>query len=121
MRETSRKTIKRARALRKNMTKAEVLLWQQLRRRQMGGFKFRRQMPVGPYVADFACSDRKLIVEVDGATHAEDDEITYDTRRTGYIEAQGWTVYRVWNSEVYENMSGVIEGLMHVLDGLDDV
>lgn len=121
MRETSRKTLKRARALRKNMTKAEVLLWQQLRRWQVGGFKFRRQMPVGPYVADFACSDRKLIVEVDGATHAEDDEITYDARRTAYIEAQGWTVYRVWNNEVYENMSGVIEGLMHVLDGLDDV
>jgi very-short-patch-repair endonuclease len=116
-----RKTIKRARALRKNMTKAEVLLWQQLRRRQVGGFKFRRQMPVGPYIADFACAERRLIVEVDGATHAEDDEMTYDARRTAYIETQGWTVHRVWNSDVYENMSGVIEGLLLELERLDDV
>lgn len=120
MRETTRKTLKRARSLRKNMTKAEVLLWQQLRRRQVAGFRFRRQVPIGPYVADFACSDRKLVIEVDGATHAEDDEIAYDARRSDFITAQGWTVHRVWNSEVYENMSGVIEGLIHVLDGLDD-
>ena len=76
---------------------------------------------MGPYIADFACSERRLIVEVDGATHAEDDEVAYDARRAAYIVEQGWTVHRVWNSEVYENMSGVIEGLLLKLESLDDV
>lgn len=102
------------------MTKAEILLWQQLRRRQVGGFRFRRQVPIGPYIADFACVEEKLVVEVDGATHAEDGEIAYDQRRTRLIAGRGWTVHRVWNTDVYENMSGVIEGIRHQLEYKDD-
>lgn len=89
------------------MTKAEVILWMHLRKRAVNGARFRRQHPVGPYIADFACPSEKLIVEVDGATHATPDELAYDARRTKYLEQQGWTVLRVNNSDVYENMDGV--------------
>ena len=111
MRDEEKKTVRRARALRNRMTRAEVILWQSLRRGQLYGHHFRRQVPVGPYIADFACAKAKLIVEVDGATHAEDHEIEYDARRTAFLKAQGWAICRVTNSEVYENLSGVLEGI----------
>jgi very-short-patch-repair endonuclease len=97
----------KARSLRQNMTKAEVFLWMALRKRGLNGARFRRQHPVGPYIADFACPAAKLIVEVDGATHSTPDELAHDARRTKYLESQGWTVIRVNNSDVYENMDGV--------------
>ena len=111
MRDNERKAVAKARSLRRRMTKAEVILWQSLRRGELDGHHFRRQVPVGPYIADFACAKRKLIVEVDGATHAEDREIEYDARRTAFLQAQGWALYRVTNSDVYENLSGVLEGI----------
>lgn len=97
----------KARALRQNMTKAEVILWVNIRKRALNGARFRRQHPVGPYIADFACPAARLVVEVDGATHSTPDELAYDARRTKYLEHQGWTVIRVNNSDVYENMDGV--------------
>jgi very-short-patch-repair endonuclease len=111
MREEEKKTLRRARALRRRMTKAEVILWQSLRRGQLDGHHFRRQVPVGPYIADFACAKAKLIVEVDGATHAEDHELAYDARRAAFLKEQGWALCRVTNSDVYENLSGVLEGI----------
>jgi very-short-patch-repair endonuclease len=96
-----------AKQLRQNLTKAEVILWVNLRKRAMNGARFRRQHPVGPYIADFACIRFKLIVEVDGATHSTPEELAYDARRTKYLEQQGWAVIRVNNSDVYENMDGV--------------
>lgn len=96
-----------ARALRQNMTKAEVILWVNLRKRAMNGARFRRQHPIGPYIADFTCPAAKLIIEVDGATHSTPDELAYDARRPKYLADQGWTVIRVTNIDIYENMDGV--------------
>lgn len=96
-----------AKRLRQNLTKAEVILWVNIRKRAMSGARFRRQHPVGPYIADFACIQSRLIVEVDGATHATPEELAYDARRTKYLESEGWTVIRVNNSDIYENMDGV--------------
>ena len=118
MRDDEKTTVPRARALRKVMTKSEVILWQSLRREQLGGFKFRRQVPVGPYIADFACVEMKLIVEVDGATHAEDDEIAYDARRTRFLELRGWRVWRVLNTDIHEGLDGVVELLLLELERL---
>ena len=89
------------------MTKAETVLWTIIKGRARGGWKFRRQHPVGHYVVDFACLEAGLIIEVDGATHAEDQEIDRDDRRTAFLEAQGFTVLRVTNIGIYEDLDGV--------------
>jgi len=96
-----------ARRMRKSMTRAEVLLWARLRGGAVG-YRFRRQAPVGPFVADFACVQVRLIVEVDGATRGEDAQ-AHDEARTRYLEREGWRVVRFWNREVVENISGVVE------------
>ena len=119
MREAEKPTLKKARALRKDMPKSEVILWSQLRREQLGGYKFRRQVPVGPYIADFACVELRLAVEVDGATHGTPEELAHDRRRTSYLESEGWYVWGVWNTEVYENLDGVLEGLLTVIRNLE--
>ena len=104
-----------ARHLRKNLTRAETLLWARLRRKQMEGFRFRRQHPIGPYVADFACIECKLVVEVDGATHGTDAERQADARRTAWLNDEGWRVLRATNPEVYENIEGVLEAIRSTL------
>jgi very-short-patch-repair endonuclease len=101
------RTTHKARSLRQNMTKAEVILWTHLRRRALEGARFRRQHPIGPYIADFACASAKLVVEVDGATHSTAEELAYDSRRTTYLNSEGWSVVRVTNSDIYENIDGV--------------
>lgn len=88
----------RARALRKNATDAERLLWQYLRNRQIGGYKYRRQHPISGYFADFACEELKLVVELDGGQHAE--QVAYDTGRTTVLKRLGYKVVRFWNHEV---------------------
>jgi very-short-patch-repair endonuclease len=103
-----------ARRLRKSMTHAEVLLWSKLRRANLG-HRFRKQHPIGPYIADFACIEARLVVEVDGATHATDDEVAYDRQRTRFIEAGGWRVVRVWNGDVTDNLAGAIEFIADAL------
>jgi very-short-patch-repair endonuclease len=97
-----------ARRMRRNMTPAEVLLWSKLRRGSQG-WRFRRQPPVGPYVLDFACLEIRLAIEIDGATHASDDEVAHDARRTRYLEERSWRVVRFWNREVFENLAGVVD------------
>lgn len=82
----------RARELRKSMTDAERRLWQKLKRRQIAAVKFRRQQPIGPFIVDFVCFERRVIVEVDGGRHA--DQAAYDERRTCWLEAQGYRVLR---------------------------
>jgi very-short-patch-repair endonuclease len=89
------------------MTKAEVILWMTLRKRALQGARFRRQHPIGPYIADFACAAARLVVEVDGATHWTPAELAHDAQRTKFLEAQGWTVIRVSNTDVYNNIDGV--------------
>lgn len=115
MRDAERKSAKQARTLRSNMTRAEVILWQCLRRRQLGGFRFRRQVPIGPYIADFACHEAKLVVEVDGATHAESHDVKRDARRTVFLGQEGWHVHRVWNTDIYNDLRGVLDGLLFKL------
>ncbi len=104
-----------ARQLRRNETLAEKRLWQQLRNRQVEGFKFVRQAPVGPYIADFLCRELRLIVEVDGATHSPDFEITRDAARSSQLEKLGCRVIRFHNDEV---MNGMEEVLTLIRDAL---
>ena len=80
------------------MTDTEMLLWRHLRSRNMSGLKFRRQHCIGSFIADFACVEKKLIIEVDGGQHAENAD--QDADRTAYLNSQGWTVMRFWNNEV---------------------
>ncbi len=99
----------RANELRRNSTDAERLLWSKLRNRQLNGFKFRRQVPIGPYIADFVCWELKLIIEVDGGQHAEQAE--RDLARSRYLETKGFKIVRFWNNEVLGNIEGVLETL----------
>ncbi|KAB2941828.1 MAG: DUF559 domain-containing protein [Hyphomicrobium sp.] len=105
----------RSRALRSRQVTAEAKLWEELRSRRLGGFKFVRQAAIGPYFADFACREKKLIVEVDGATHGLDEEIAADQARTAALERMGYRVCRVTNDDVERNMDGVLEWLLHEL------
>jgi very-short-patch-repair endonuclease len=115
MRDSRHKSIRRAQSLRKRMTDAEVILWSRLRRDVADGFRFRRQHPVGPYIADFACVPARLVVEVDGDTHSTDDELEHDRRRDLYMKARGWQVLRVTNEDVYKRLDMVIEGVASFL------
>lgn len=99
----------RAKALRKNQTRAEARLWTVLRNRQLCGLKFRRQVSFGPYIADFICHQKKLVVEVDGGQHAS--RSPHDSARAAWFEEQGYRVVRFWNNEVLENLDGVLEPL----------
>jgi len=99
-------TIDRARELRRNSTEVEKRLWRALREK-LPHVKWRRQMPIGPYFADFACFAEHLIVELDGGQHAE--AVEYDRARTRFIEQQGYRVMRFWNNDVAENLAGVLE------------
>jgi very-short-patch-repair endonuclease len=103
------KPINKARSLRKRTVPAEALLWRALRNRALGGFKFRRQHPVGPYVVDFACAACRIVVEVDGETHLSRSRA--DAQRTAHIEAEGWRVLRFWNTEVYDELDAVKEAI----------
>ncbi len=105
----------RARALRANDTAAEGKLWIELRARRLGGFKFVRQAPIGPYFVDFLCRDRRLIVEIDDATHATDDEIATDNRREADLKGLGFRIIRVGNTEVFDNLDGVLDTVLAVL------
>ncbi len=93
------------RHLRRNMTDAERQLWRHLRLKQMGGWKFRRQHPVGNYVLDFVCIETGLAVEVDGGQHAKNHEA--DAARSDWLKQQGITVLRFWNHEVLQDIETV--------------
>ncbi|MGV0909788.1 endonuclease domain-containing protein [Martelella sp. FOR1707] len=102
-----------ARTLRRNETDAEKLLWRELRNRNLNGFKFVRQYPIGPYIADFACREKALVVELDGAQHAESMR---DTERTRYINKAGFSVIRFWNEEVLRERDDVLETIVAILE-----
>jgi very-short-patch-repair endonuclease len=103
------KLIALAKSLRKRTTDAEQLLWRQLRAKHFGGFKFRRQQPIGKYIVDFVCLEKKIIVELDGGQHALLKETQNDTKRDQWFEAQGYKVLRFWDNEVLTNTQGVLE------------
>ena len=106
----------RARAIRSRQVAAEEKLWEELRNRRLGGLKFVRQLAIGPYFADFACRERKLIVEVDGATHGSDEEVAADAARTAELESMGYRVCRATNDDIERNIDGVLEWLLHELE-----
>ena len=103
-----------AKKLRKNMTDAERLLWRYLRDRQLDGYKFRRQRPIGPYIADFVCLEKKLVVEVDGGQHA--GQVELDTKRSGYFKEKGYRVLCFWNNEVLQETESVLTVILSSLD-----
>ena len=102
-----------ARALRRNATTAERRLWQGLRREQVAGFRFRRQVVLDDFIVDFASFDARLIVEVDGATHSTDEEIARDTARSAALVASGFDILRFTNDEAHRNLDGVLGTIRH--------
>lgn len=100
-------TIARARQLRRDLTDAERRLWSRLRYLQFNGLRFRRQAPIGPYIADFVCFSERLVIEVDGGQHAVRKH--HDALRTAWLKTQGFRVMRFWNNDVLRNTNGVLE------------
>ena len=103
----------RARALRNNPTDAERHLWRHLRKRQLEGHRFRRQYPIGAYIADFACVERHLIVELNGGQHAE--QAAYDHARDRYISQAGFRILRYWNHQALQETEAVLEDILRHL------
>jgi very-short-patch-repair endonuclease len=100
-----------AKKFRKEHTPAELTLWLYLRKKQIKGIKFKRQIPIGNYIVDFASIEHKLIIEIDGGQHNEEEIKQYDNERTKFLESQGYKVIRVWNDDIKNNLSGVLEVL----------
>jgi very-short-patch-repair endonuclease len=110
----SRKTVVRARDLRRRLTPPEARLWLCLRREQLRGLKFRRQHPIGPFILDFYCAEAKLAVEVDGQSHDYPDRIEHDRRRTVWLHQQGLRVIRLAAEDVRVNLESVLEFIARV-------
>lgn len=108
MRGPDQRKVRIARSLRREATSAELRLWAELRNRQLDNFKFVRQVPIGNYVADFACREAQLLIEVDGATHSTEEEVRRDASRTAFLEGLGYSVLRFQNEDIYEAMEGVL-------------
>jgi very-short-patch-repair endonuclease len=106
-------SLNRARQLRRKMTDAERLLWSVLRNRRFAHFKFRRQVPIGSFIVDFVCFDRRLILELDGGQHKR--QAQYDAERTRWLEEQGFRVVRIWNHEFFQDRDAVEELLFRRL------
>jgi very-short-patch-repair endonuclease len=122
---TPRRTIssfrrEKARRLRASATDPEVRLWRHLRRSPLLGSHFRRQVPIGPYVADFACMAARLIVEVDGSQHGDTAVKARDDVRTRWLEREGYRVLRFWNNELIQNIQGVLDTIHAALYGSRD-
>jgi len=106
-----------ARSLRKNATDAERHLWNELRGRRLGGFKFRRQRPFGPYVCDFVCLEASVIIELDGSQHV--DQSAYDARRDAFMRSYGFRVLRFWNADVLSKTEIIVETIFEALHRKD--
>jgi adenine-specific DNA-methyltransferase len=109
------RTCDRARALRRTMTDAELLLWFHVRHRRLAGYRFRRQHPIAPYYTDFACVERRLVVELDGGQHVAGYEA--DRRRTADLNGRGWRVIRFWDNDVLKHPQLVLERILLELGG----
>jgi very-short-patch-repair endonuclease len=101
------KILTNAKILRSHQTEVEERLWYHLRAHRFMGLKFKRQKPMGSYIVDFVCVERRLIIELDGGQHAE--QTAYDQRRDAWLSNQGYTVLRFWNNEVMQELEGVLE------------
>lgn len=107
-------TTGRARRLRQGENRAEALLWLELKRRRLGGYKFTRQFPIGPYFADFACRERWLVVEIDGSQHADSE---HDRIRDAFMRQRGYSVLRFWNTDILKHRPAVCDTILAVLGG----
>ena len=110
-----RLALHRARSLRREDTQAEARLWNALRACRLGGWGWKRQVPWGPFILDFLCTDAALVVELDGGQHA--DQVEYDDRRTAYLQRDGLRVLRFWNSAVLTNRDGVCDSILDACGG----
>jgi very-short-patch-repair endonuclease len=115
---TTSKTLARARRLRRDMTEAEKKLWYRIRGDQLEGHQFRKQVPLDPYILDFACLRKRLALEVDGSQHAEISAA--ERERNRFLHAEGFVVVRYWNTEVLQNIDGVLLDLLTKLRALPD-
>lgn len=106
-----------AKDLRKRPTDTERLLWKHLRAKQFEGLKFKRQQPVGKYIVDFVCFEKKIIIELDGSQHMQPSEKQKDIERDTWFEAQGYAVLRFWDNEVLMNTKGVLEVIRRYCEG----
>lgn len=98
----------------------ERKLWNIIKNRQFFGFRFRRQFPIGQYIVDFICREKKIIIELDGGQHNEIQNIDYDKKRTEYLISQSYKVVRFWNNEIDKNIDGVYEKLKTVFE-IDEI
>ena len=105
-----------ARALRKRLTPQEVRVWIKLRELKSFGFHFRRQTPIGPYIVDFASFSDRVVIEIDGGQHAMPESIRSDEERDEFLLSRGFRVLRYWNSEVDQNLTGVVEDILSHLN-----
>ncbi len=103
-----------AKSMRRQMTDAELKLWNELRAHRLMGLGFRRQFPIDRYIVDFACAEKKLIVEVDGTQHAEDGAAAYDANRTAYLQRRGWTILRFWNDDILKSLDAACQQIIPI-------
>ncbi|NVD39493.1 DUF559 domain-containing protein [Ensifer sp. HO-A22] len=113
MRGANESATERARLLRRSDNEAEAILWLEFRARRLNGYKFVRQFPIGRYFADFACRDHHLVVEVDGRQHANRSG---DSIRDMYMVANGWSVVRFWNTQVFKDREAVLDTVVAILE-----
>lgn len=92
------------------MTDAERAIWQSVRNRQLGGFKFRRQKPIGPFIVDFVCVEKKIVIEIDGGQHALNTK--HDFKRSEFLRNKGYKILRFWNSDVLKEKNAVLEEIL---------
>lgn len=107
-----------AKSMRKAMTDAELKLWNELRAHRLMGLGFRRQFPIAGYIVDFACPEKKLVIEIDGSQHAEGNAAAGDEVRTKRLEQDGWTILRFWNDDVLRDIDNVCQHII-IEAGLD--
>ena len=106
------KNRRNAKAMRRVMTDDELKLWNEIRAHRLMGLGFRRQVPIAGYIIDFACPAKRLIVEVDGSQHGEDENAGKDAVRTARLEQDGWTVLRFWNDDVIRDIEAICDHIV---------
>jgi very-short-patch-repair endonuclease len=114
MRGPDKRSTYRARSLRQSDNEAELQFWLEVRNRRLNGMKFVRQEPIGPYFADFACREVRLVIELDGSQHAGS---ALDERRNAFMNAEGWSVARFWSHDFLQNRDAVLETVVAICDG----
>jgi very-short-patch-repair endonuclease len=112
MREDNKRLRAFARQMRNQPTPAEQRLWRIVRNRRLAAFKFRRQHPFGPYILDCYCPAARLVIELDGGTHATDEDRQRDADRTAHLERRGLLVLRFWNGDLADNEEGIITSIL---------